>query len=566
MNEYSLSIVAAAMQSYRFQADPAEMIRSLLHIAIVAAGSAQGICCLEAQLLGGDRKGEKIVIASQTGSPPRIFSVKECRLCISPCPDTGNDIAGVGDRMSCLKHLPNLEPDIALPVSYQNSVIGMLALTQPAASGRLSQPIEAGKLIAKEIAYHAKRYEMRRLAEERTNEDLLFIGASDAMRAIDHFVEKASQVDLPVLITGESGCKKKDIAYGLHFGASRSEGPFVLVNCMSLDRNSSENQLLEMLARADRGTLFFRNIDDLDFKLQQKLLEIFDLSPASQARLLRMDKPPQFRLLASASRSLDEMARDKKFCQPLIEKLGVLRFQVSPLRERKSDIRSLVEYFLKKYAFDRPRGISAEALRMLEEYDWPKNIYELERVIAQLAVLSQEENISLQDIYNFAPELIRHASPARLSAASAFEDSTNRINPQLLRLVQKLLNGEEPDMGNLHTGVRKAIEYMANHFQQDISLGQLARYACLSPSHLSCLLKKTFGTSFKRLLAVMRIEKAKRLLVEKATLSITEISSEVGYNELSHFERTFKQILNCTPREYRQMAQKPQKFLTASRN
>ncbi len=94
---------------------------------------------------------------------------------------------------------------------------------------------------------------------------------------------------------------------------------------------------------------------------------------------------------------------------------------------------------------------------------------------------------------------------------------------------------------------------------------QLARHACVSPSHLSYLFKKTLGVSFKPFLALMRIKKAAHLLIEQPFQGITEVALEVGFGDLRHFERTFKRLLACSPRVYRQnvLAQGPAAALPA---
>jgi len=105
-----------------------------------------------------------------------------------------------------------------------------------------------------------------------------------------------------------------------------------------------------------------------------------------------------------------------------------------------------------------------------------------------------------------------------------------------------------------HPGLQTALTYLAHHYADTIPLSRLAQQACLSRSHLSYLFKQTLGVSFKPFLAIVRIEKARRLLVERPPLRITRIGGEVGFGDLRHFERTFKRLTGSTPRAYRQSA------------
>jgi DNA-binding NtrC family response regulator/AraC-like DNA-binding protein len=117
-------------------------------------------------------------------------------------------------------------------------------------------------------------------------------------------------------------------------------------------------------------------------------------------------------------------------------------------------------------------------------------------------------------------------------------------------LPRKLADGDYSDLHAYEIGVQRALRYVGNHYTEEISLGRLARESYISPSHLSFLLKRSLGVPFKSLLAAIRIERAQKLLT-LAEHSITEISLEVGFGDLSHFERTFKRLVGTNPRQYR---------------
>jgi AraC-like DNA-binding protein len=104
---------------------------------------------------------------------------------------------------------------------------------------------------------------------------------------------------------------------------------------------------------------------------------------------------------------------------------------------------------------------------------------------------------------------------------------------------------------DLHISLQRALRYIRQHYLEDIALSELAKNAFVSPSHLSYLFKSELGTSFKTLLACLRIEKAKRLLVQDKDARITDICLESGFGDLSHFEKTFKKWAGCKPKDFR---------------
>jgi AraC-like DNA-binding protein len=140
------------------------------------------------------------------------------------------------------------------------------------------------------------------------------------------------------------------------------------------------------------------------------------------------------------------------------------------------------------------------------------------------------------------------------ASAIQVEESAAEVNVRditsLGDLPSKLADHDYSDLHTHEIGVQRALRYVGNHYTEEISLGRLARESYISASHLSFLLKRSLGVPFKSLLAAVRIRRAQQLLA-LSEHSITEISLEVGFGDLSHFERTFKRIVGTNPREYR---------------
>ncbi len=170
----------------------------------------------------------------------------------------------------------------------------------------------------------------------------------------------------------------------------------------------------------------------------------------------------------------------------------------------------------------------------------------------------------MRDLYAHVPKLVQRwqapqqkALPASEPHRRVKEQKLQRIeqtDARLVALADDLIRGEFTKLRKLHLSLQKALEHIARHFHEPISLRQLAQHAHLSPSHLSHLFKQALGVSFKPFLSLVRIKRAAQLLVEKPYQSITETSLEVGFNDLRHFERAFKRLLDVSPRSYRRNA------------
>jgi AraC-like DNA-binding protein/ribosomal protein L39E len=160
-------------------------------------------------------------------------------------------------------------------------------------------------------------------------------------------------------------------------------------------------------------------------------------------------------------------------------------------------------------------------------------------VSAQLAGISVEAESAYQAVQVSAMQVEEAVAEVNLRDITGLGD-----------LPRKLADRDYSDLHAHDLGVQRALRYVGNHYTEEISLGRLARESYISSSHLSFLLKRSLGVPFKSLLAAVRIRRAQQLLA-LAEHSITEISLEVGFGDLSHFERTFKRIVGTNPREYR---------------
>ncbi|MFQ6008802.1 MAG: sigma-54-dependent transcriptional regulator [Candidatus Zixiibacteriota bacterium] len=240
------------------------------------------------------------------------------------------------------------------------------------------------------------------------------IGNSSAITEIKSLINRFSNSDSTVLIHGESGTGKELVANLIHKNSPRRDEPFIIVDCTALKESLLESELFGhekgaftgavnrkhgIFEVADGGTIF--------------LDEVGDVSPALQAKLLRVVETKSFRrlggnerivvdvrLIAATNRDLQDMVHQGKFREDLYYRLNVINIIIPPLREHKEDIEPLVESFLKELGkADRaPKGISPSALQILKEYHWPGNVRELKNVIERSMLLCEGDTIEAGDV------------------------------------------------------------------------------------------------------------------------------------------------------------------------
>jgi DNA-binding NtrC family response regulator/AraC-like DNA-binding protein len=468
-----------------------------------------------------------------------------------------------------------------VPIVYQNKSMGCVAFTFDEEAGANVSRSAFLQSFAREVAFLVKRHDVSLYARRKLGIDAILIGSSRALRRMEEAIEKVAQVDLPVVIEAEFGSQELAVAAAIHCCSARSQGPFVVTCCASQQPSTFRAELASAFGRAHCGTLFLQSIDELDPSMQKELLSFLRRPSSSDSQ-----RAADVRLLASTSRPFDDLVKEGRLSRFLRTEVAVLKVEVPPLRRCREDIRPLLEHELRKHQHHSQKKFSSEALAMCEAYDWPENFVELQRAVARLAIMTESECIEITDLQQHlgwpGPETwendpVPESRPADevddaneatettertetndasdlLPAAGANDELNGNTPPPEKRIVDlalRLIAGNYDNLDKYGVGMKRALTYVAQHFDHDISLTQLAKQSFFSPSHLSFLFKKTLGLSFKGMLAVVRIEKAKRLLLEKPCDSVTEISLDVGFGDLSHFEKTFKRSTGLNPREFR---------------
>lgn len=239
------------------------------------------------------------------------------------------------------------------------------------------------------------------------------IGSNKKLFELLKVAAKISPTDASVIILGENGTGKDLLARAIHENSRRKNKPFVTIDCSSIPADLLESELFGYesgaftgatkskpgkLEIADGGTIFFDEIGEMSVNLQAKLLRVIQTKELERLGAVQIKKI-DVRILCATNKNISEMISKGLFREDLYYRLKVIELTLPPLRERREDIFELSNFFLKKHASEgKVFSISEEALQILEEYNWPGNIRELENVILRCVVLAKGEVIEPADL------------------------------------------------------------------------------------------------------------------------------------------------------------------------
>src|SRR5262249_33379353 len=252
------------------------------------------------------------------------------------------------------------------------------------------------------------RRELRRL----TGLDNI-IGQSSKMRAIFDLIQTVAPQNSRVLITGESGTGKELVARAIHENSSRSQAPFITINCGAFPESLLESELFGyvkgaltganenrqgLFRAAHGGTLFMDEIGNMPLPMQVKLYRVLQegkVRPVGSTEESDID----VRIIAATNKDFEKEIAEGRFREDLYYRLSVIPIQLPPLRERREDIPLLARHFLETFhkSMEKPiESISPEAMRRLESYDWPGNVRELENTMERAVALETSGEITLR--------------------------------------------------------------------------------------------------------------------------------------------------------------------------
>ena len=275
---------------------------------------------------------------------------------------------------------------------------------------------EVGVIFRRAHRLHQLESENRLLQAAQAKDffdDLL--GASPQMQQVFSTIDKVAATEAPILICGESGTGKELVARALHGRSRRKAGPFIAINCTAIPENLLESELFGhekgaftgahaqregRIELANDGTLFLDEIGDLPLALQVKLLRFLQehtIERVGGRKEIIIDT----RVIAATNSNLDLAIREGRFREDLYYRLGVVKMQIPPLRDREGDVELLAMSFLHKYSGEQKKkalGITQRGLDALKKHTWPGNVRELENRIRRAVIMVQGRKISDEDL------------------------------------------------------------------------------------------------------------------------------------------------------------------------
>lgn len=334
-------------------------------------------------------------------------------------------------------------------ISGHASIESAVRATKLGAFDFLEKPLTIEKVLVvlkNALEQRRLRLELRaRQAEDDSKYKIL--GESVPMKALRQQIALMAATNGRVLIYGASGTGKEIIARTIHAQSARANGPFVELNCAAIpeeqieielfgERRSTSSGQMEVrqgkFEKADGGTLFLDEVGDMSLKTQAKVLRVLDeqrIEPVGSSQTVQVD----VRVIASTNKNLDEEIERGNFREDLFYRLNVIPFEVPPLRERTEDIRLLAEYFLNEFtsAYGRkPKELTEEAWKILEQYPWPGNVRELRNLMERIVIMYPQIRI---DARHIPLPSERRRPPAPTGAASLQEVRTAAERDYILR-------------------------------------------------------------------------------------------------------------------------------------
>jgi two-component system nitrogen regulation response regulator GlnG len=263
--------------------------------------------------------------------------------------------------------------------------------------------------------------------------DRAIIGQSPPMQALYKVLGKIAPSDVTALIIGESGTGKELVARAIHFNSPRLGKPFIALNCAAIPRELLESELfghekgaftgaterkIGKFEQANGGTLFLDEIGDMPLELQAKLLRVLqerEVTRTGGTATIRID----VRIIAATNQNLKKKVQDREFREDLFYRLNVVPIDLPPLRQRTEDLPALVDYFLdraRETYQTNARGVTPEAMALLQGHPWPGNVRELEHALQRAALLSPDALLGPADFPDLLSEQHAEGNNASLEA------------------------------------------------------------------------------------------------------------------------------------------------------
>jgi DNA-binding NtrC family response regulator len=359
---------------------------------------------------------------------------------VTPCPDGNTALAALNsnlfdvvltdlnlpgpDGMEVLRHAIQINPDIKVIImtAYASTETAVEAL-RIGAYDYLTKPFQPDEVLTRIghlenlLSVQAENRTLKRRIADISQRNI--VGDSPVMTRLNETISTVAPGEFSVLIQGPSGTGKELVAQTIHQRSNRRDNPFVAINCAAIPETLLESELFGYrkgaftgadrdhdgyFKRAEGGTLFIDDIDDLPMTVQVKLLRALqerEIEPLGGSGTLSVD----FRLICATKVNLQDLVVQGKFREDLYYRLNVIPLRLPTLAERKEDIPALVEHFSRQLGPDQPLQLSKDQFTALMSHHWPGNVRELQNVVERMTALP---NIPVEDLFD--DPLVRQSS------------------------------------------------------------------------------------------------------------------------------------------------------------
>jgi two-component system response regulator PilR (NtrC family) len=328
------------------------------------------------------------------------------------------------DGIDTLKAIKKIDPEaLIIIITAYASVESAIAAMKIGAFDYIQKPFKHDELlltIKRALEHKRLREENIRLKDELKRKFSFenIIGKSKVMENIFELIKAAAPTRSTILLAGESGTGKELVARAIHQNSDRASFPFIVVNSGSLPPDLLESHLFGhvkgaftgatsqkkgLFEAADKGSIFFDEISCLNLETQGKLLRVMqdrEFMRLGGTKIIKVD----VRIIAATNADLEELIKQKTFRKDLFYRLNVIKIDLPPLRERKEDIPLLVKHFIDLHSKQNKKeieGVTEDVMEILDTYDWPGNIRELENLIERAIVLTKSKLLTRNSLPAF---------------------------------------------------------------------------------------------------------------------------------------------------------------------
>ncbi len=321
------------------------------------------------------------------------------------------------EALARIQEIPFPDRPVVVMISGHGNIETAVKATKLGAFDFLEKPLSIQKIsvVAKNAVEHRRLQIENGRLKEGSESRYRIIGESVPMKALRQQLALMAGTNGRVLIYGESGTGKELVAHALHALSPRAPEPFVEVNCAAIPEELIESELfghvkgsftsahenkIGKFQKANGGTIFLDEVGDMSLRTQAKVLRALEeqrFEPVGASGSVQVD----VRVVAATNKNLEEEIERGNFREDLFYRLNVIPFHVPPLRDRREDIPLLAAFFLREFttAYGRkPKELTPEAYRILQDYHWPGNVRELRNLIERIVILNPQVRVDARHI------------------------------------------------------------------------------------------------------------------------------------------------------------------------